>query len=155
MADRAITVPEAVPPRWFNALMKVLLRTPGVQSRLGRSFALLTWTGRRSGRRFTTPVAYTRDNAEVVVVTKRSRSWWLNFADRPEVELRLAGDVVRGNARARLDDEATLPKLIELIERTGGAKRYYGIEPGPDGRIDEADARAILPQLAVIEVALD
>lgn len=155
MANPAITVPEAAPPKWMNALMKQLLRTPGLQTRLGRSYALITWTGRRSGRRFTTPVAYTRTGGEVVVVTKLTSSWWHNFADRPRVELRLAGETVTGTARARVGEEQSLPKLIELIEHTGGAKRYYGVEPEPDGSIDEDDARAILPQLAVIEIAID
>lgn len=79
--ERRVTVPRWTPPRWMNAAMKLFLRTPGLQSWLGRSVALITWTGRRSGRHYTTPVSYHRSDGEVTLLSKRFRNWWRNFAE--------------------------------------------------------------------------
>jgi deazaflavin-dependent oxidoreductase (nitroreductase family) len=153
--ERAVAVPTWTPPGWMNATVKLLLRTPGLQSWLGRSIALITWTGRRSGRRYTTPVSYYRSDAEVTLLTKRFRPWWRNFTEQPRVELRLAGETVRGRARASVGEEAALPRLIEFLEHNTHDAKAYGVKLGGDGRLDERDARALLPQVVVVEVALD
>lgn len=155
MTERVVTVPTGKPPGWMNTMMKLLLRTPGVQSWLGRSVAFLTWTGRRSGRRYTTPVSYYRSDGDVTVLTKRFRSWWRNFAEQPGVELRLAGETVRGEARASIGEESALPKLIEFLEHNTRDAKAYGVEIGDDGQLDERDARALLPQVVVVEITLD
>jgi hypothetical protein len=152
--ERTVTVPTWKPPGWMNAAMRAFLRTPGLQSWLGRSIALISWTGRRSGRRYTTPVSYHRRDRQVTVLTKRFRPWWRNFADRPEVELRLAGETVRGRARASVGDERALPRLIEFLEHNPRDARAYGVEIGADGRLDERDARALLDQVVVVEIEL-
>jgi deazaflavin-dependent oxidoreductase (nitroreductase family) len=152
---RAVTVPTRTPPRWVNGALKLVLRTPGVEGWLGRSVALITWTGRRSGRRYTTPVTYHRDDGEVTVLSRRSRSWWRNFAERPEIELRLAGETVRGRARASVGEEAALPRLIGFLKHNPRDAKAYGLRIDPDGRLDERDARALLAQVVVIEIELD
>jgi hypothetical protein len=138
----------------MNTTMKLLLRTPGLQSWLGRWVALITWTGRRSGRRYTTPVSYHRSDGEVTLLSKRFRTWWRNFAEQPSVELRLAGETVRGRARASLGEEEALPRLIEFLEHNTRDAKAYGVEIGADGRLDERDARALLPHVVVIEITL-
>jgi len=152
---RTVKVPTATPPGWVNALVKGLLRTPGLQSWLGRRLALITWTGRRSGRRYTTPVSYSRSDGRVIVLTKRFRPWWHNFAEQPDVELRLAGRTVQGRARAHVDDEAYLPLLTEYLEHNTADAKAYGVSLDGDGRLDERDARALLPQVVIVEIALE
>jgi len=125
----------------MNATMKLLLRTPGLQSWLGRSVGLITWTGRRSGRHYTTPISYYRQDGQVTPLTKPFRAWWRNFAEQPRVELRLAGETVRGLARVGVGDEGALPSLVEFLEHNTRDAKAYGVEIGADGRLDERDAR--------------
>ncbi len=37
-------------------MMKLMLKTPGLEQWLGRQLALLTFTGRKTGQQYTTPV---------------------------------------------------------------------------------------------------
>jgi hypothetical protein len=53
----------------FNAPVAALAASPRLSRllRLNRSIAILSYTGRRSGRRFSTPVAYRRRGDEVTI----------------------------------------------------------------------------------------
>ncbi len=155
MADTEITIPTRTPPRWMNAVVATMLRTPGLQRWLGTHTALLTFTGSRTGRRYTTPVTYYRRGDTVTVVTKRFRSWWKNFAARPDVELRLAGNVVSGRAVATVGEAEALPRLIEFLENRPRDARAYGVRIGDDGTLDEGAARSLLPAVVLVTVSLD
>lgn len=53
--------------------------SPVPQRLLGRTIALITVTGRRTGKRYTTPVTYYRNGGTVTVLTKTFRTWWRNL----------------------------------------------------------------------------
>ena len=154
-SSRTVEVPTWTPPRWMNAAMQFALRTPVLQTWLGRSIALITWTGRRSGRRYTTPVSYHSRDGQVTLLSRPSRTWWRNFHEQPRVELRLAGKACTGRARASLGDESALPRLVEFFEHNARDAKAYGVRLDAQGRVDERDARALLTQVVVIEVELD
>lgn len=154
MTDQTPTMPDWTPPRWLNAMMSGMLRTPGLQRLVGRTVALITVTGRTTGRRYTTPVTYDRDGDTVVILTKRPRTWWRNLPSRPEVELRLAGTTVRGRAHVSVDDPECLPDLVSYLQHRPRDAKFYGITV-TDGHVDEDDARAVLPHLVVITVTAD
>lgn len=153
-ADGDVRVPEGSPPASLNALMKLFLKTPGLQRWLGKGVALLTFTGAKSGKQYTIPVSYDRQENTVVMLTKRRRKWWRNFATRPEVRLRLAGETVSGTARASIGEEDHLPELIAYLEHRPIDAKAYGLTMGPDRRIDPEQARRLLPQIVVIDVDL-
>ncbi len=151
MTNEARTVPDRTPPSWLNAMMAAMLRTPGLERLVGRTIALLTFTGRRTGTRYTTPVTYYRDGDTVVILTKRWRTWWRNLVSMPEVELRLAGHQVRGRADVAVDDTELLPELTSFLEHRPRDAKAFGITVR-DGHVGEAEARDVLPQLVIIRV---
>lgn len=63
--------------------MQPLLRTTPGQRLLGRWFAELTYTGRRSGKRVSVPVNYRVDKTTgdvlVPVAAPSAKTWWRNF----------------------------------------------------------------------------
>ena len=142
------------PSPWLNVFMKAFLRTPGLQRILGRSIALITFTGRRTGTRYTIPVSYARNAASVTLLSRASRTWWRNFETRPDVELRLAGRTVTGRAVARIGDEADLATLTSFLEGRPFDAKAYGVSLGPGGEANEADARRLLPQVVIIRIEL-
>jgi hypothetical protein len=79
--------------RLLNPLMRVLLHSP-LHWPLSRWFVILTWTGRRSGRRYSTPVSYVRED-EVIWITTGDR-WWRSLIDGAPVAVRIAGRMRRG-----------------------------------------------------------
>jgi hypothetical protein len=114
--------PFAVFNKTGNRVVRWLLQSPAHGVVSGR-LALITVTGRRSGRRFTFPVGYRQDGDEVTIGVEwpDRKVWWRNLrgAGAP-VSLKLRGAEREGHAMAseknggvmvkvRLEPEATRP----------------------------------------------
>ena len=147
-------VPTWTPPAWLNRMMIWFLKTPLLEKWIGRSTALITFKGRRSGKRYTTPVTYVRTGDEVIILSKRFRVWWRNLIDIPKVALRLAGDNVLGVAEVMPPDDDALDRMIEFLDIRKRDARAYGLSFDEDGRLDRDEVRAILPQIVVVRVKL-
>lgn len=149
-----VQVPQWKPPAFLNAMMRALLRTPGLQRWMGKGLALLTFTGRRSGNSYTIPVSYHRQDDTVVVVTKRQRNWWRNFESRPEVELRLAGRRFSGRAEVVDGDSTSLGFLTEYLEKRPIDAKAYGVRIDADGKPDPDQVAALLPLIVLVRIAI-
>jgi hypothetical protein len=146
-----VQLPQDIPPRWANALMKWALTTPGFQGMVGQGVALLGFTGRKTGKHYTIPVSYHREGDVVTVITKRQRKWWHNFETPLEVELRLAGRDYTGKAEARSNDEDTLEFMTRYLEERPIDAKAYGLKK--DEITHEKIAR-ILPHIVVIRIEI-
>jgi deazaflavin-dependent oxidoreductase (nitroreductase family) len=144
------------PPPWLNRLMTGMLRTPVLQRWVGRGTALLTFTGRRTGTTYTTPVSYARDGRHVVIVSHMTRTWWRNLTDRPQVRLRLAGRDHTGTARVvRGDDPAAVDLLRTYMEHQRMTARAQRVSRADDGQFRADDLRRVLADSVVITVSLE
>lgn len=118
---------------------------------LARSLLLLRYTGRKSGRTFSTPVGYVRKGTRVVVVTSPVYTWWRNVVAGADVEVRLDG--LWRTARAQLltpDDPGYDDAVAFYVARRGPAMlRGLGLSVGDDGRVPP-EARAAAPSHAHI-----
>ncbi|SDH56446.1 hypothetical protein SAMN05421505_11834 [Sinosporangium album] len=102
----------------FNACVGTLRSAPGGCGDLvRRRLTLITYTGRRSGRTFSTPVAFRR-KAHVVTIGVRfpeAKAWWRNFLDTGgPITLELDGAERAGHALARRDDKGRVTVTVEL-----------------------------------------
>jgi hypothetical protein len=71
---------------------------------VNRYLTVISYTGRRSGRTFSTPVGYRRsgDTVAIRVMMADSKNWWRNFTgDGGPLTLDLPGGPVTGHAVAR------------------------------------------------------
>lgn len=71
---------------------------------------LLTTTGRRSGEPFTTPLIYTRDGDDHVVIAsrggdRRHPDWFFNLEADPDVEVQVGAEVFPARASTVDDPE--------------------------------------------------
>lgn len=91
--------------RTVNPLMRALLASP-LHGLLSDRLALITFTGRRSGRSYTIPVIYELDGEllRIPVEWPQRKRWWRNLRDEAPVQLRLRGRPRHGRARAREQD---------------------------------------------------
>jgi len=105
------------PPRWMNAVVRALLRVPGLNRILGRAFSVITVTGARTGTRYATPVQHLEVDGRYVVLSQRMRTWWRNLRTRPEVELLVQGRMVRGRGSIAADAEASelLARVVVIV----------------------------------------
>lgn len=119
-----------------NVVLRALLPSP--LGRGVREFLLLTFTGRRSGRRYRVPVTAHRDAGGLYVLTPAG--WRLNFTGGADADVTFAGRTtpMRG---VLLDDEAVvvrtyLDRITELGPRA--AARQIGLR-FPAGRLPTSD----------------
>ena len=103
--------------RAFNAGMTALLSAPAAGKLLRRGMTTITYTGRRSGRTFSTPVSFRRqgDTVRILVMAAGAKNWWRNFQEggHPAV-LRLDGVDRAGHGVATRDDAGRLWVTITL-----------------------------------------
>jgi hypothetical protein len=98
----------AVWNRTVNPVVRLVLRSP-LHGLLSRRTALLTVTGRRSGREFTVPVGYEQrgDSVRIMVGWPEHKRWWRNLTDAgAPVRMRLRGVERSGHAVARGDQRS-------------------------------------------------
>jgi deazaflavin-dependent oxidoreductase (nitroreductase family) len=83
---------------------------------------LLTHTGRRSGRRFETPLLYLEDGPDLVVVASqgglpKNPQWYANLVAHPDTTVSLKGErdrPVRARTATPGERAALWPRLVEL-----------------------------------------
>ncbi len=136
MTDQSAAVTAVHPPevmlRVINPALKIALRTPlgGALS----DFMLVSFTGRKSGKRYATPVSAHRLDGSLYVVLEAQ--WKYNFKGGAPVRVSH-----RGKTRARhgelITDPATVVDIVERIALSYGpkkAQRQMGMS-FPDGRL--------------------
>jgi len=101
--------------RTGNRAVVALLRSP-LHALASRNLALITVTGRRSGRDYTFPVGCRREGERVsIVVGMPSRKlWWRNLSGGGSVRLRLHGEDRTGYARIKGDEQTGITVEVEL-----------------------------------------
>jgi hypothetical protein len=107
--------PFVVVNRAVNPLVRALLRSPA-HGLVSSHLALITVTGRRSGRTYTFPVGYHREGDLVTIGIDwpERKRWWRNLREPAPVELRLAGERRTGTAVARGDEHSGVTVEVNL-----------------------------------------
>ena len=103
----------------MNPLMKVLLYSP-FHRRVSKSLMLLTFTGRKSGKQFTTPVGYLR-KGEIVIVFTHS-GWWKNLQGGALVRMRIQGKNITGLG-SPVDDPVEIKAMVRDLIASNGEER--------------------------------
>ena len=107
--------PFALVNRTINPLVRGLLRSPAHRL-VSSHLALLTVTGRRSGRAFTFPVGYHQEGDVVTIGVDwpDRKRWWRNLLDAAPVEIWLAGVRRAGTGQASGDEHTGVTVEIQL-----------------------------------------
>jgi hypothetical protein len=146
---------EWTPPPAMNTLMETILHLPVINRAISGMILVIKFIGRKSGKRYSTPVGYHREGDTVTILTKRFRKWWHNFEDPAHVELRIAGQNRTGEATALTDVETIVPIIAETVRRQPREAEIYGIEMNDDGTPNMDSVRETAPKVVVIRVKLD
>jgi hypothetical protein len=107
--------PFAVFNRTANPLVKGLLRSP-LHRLVSGNLALITVTGRLSGREYTFPVGYRERGGHVVIFVgmPEQKRWWRNLVQPAQVRLRLRGGERTGTGVALGDVRSGVTVEVEL-----------------------------------------
>ena len=124
----------------LNPIIRILLDSP-LHWPLSRWFAILAWTGRRSGRPYSTPVSYVREGSTAWITT--GDKWWRNLVGGAPVRMRIGGHWYSAQGVAVTDQALSRTEHHRLFREHAWFRWLSGIpagsggEPGP-GAIERA-----------------
>ena len=140
----------------LNPLATWLLRSP-LHPLVSSGLLLLTYTGRRTGRRVTLPLGYQRKSELVTVLASRARRklWWRNFVEPRPVELVLRGRQRRGDARLVPGDSEEFRDTVDAIfERLPRLGRQFGISYDRRRGLTPEQWRTVASEGALVKITL-
>jgi deazaflavin-dependent oxidoreductase (nitroreductase family) len=147
--------PSSLPPKAVmpvvDVFVRALLHSP-LHGLLSQTMLVLTYTGRKSGKRYQVPLGYRRDGDRITLVA--GNSWWVNVRDGAAVTLRLAGAEVRGFAIPVQEKRQAAEALMAFIEKMPSLARMYDVTLTQDRRPDRASVEAAVNTLVVVLVTL-
>jgi len=155
VSDSPADGPRWTPPGWLNRTMTWILKTPGLQRLVGKGTALMTFTGRKTGQAFTTPVSYVEFDGEIAITCHRTRQWWRNLAANPDVGLRLAGHERRGIATVLDDPDDAFDVFVKLLKAQPAVARVSDIPLDAHGMPDPVKTREVLAYTMVVTIKLE
>jgi hypothetical protein len=134
-----------------NALLSPLLRSP-LHRMVSKTFILLSFKGRKSGKTYTFPVGYTHHDNQVEVIS--SRSWWKNLRGDASVTLWLKGEKHNGVAEVFYGDETVVQALLPLAQRSSQLVKLYQIELDTSDQPKHESVRRAARTTALIRIHL-
>jgi deazaflavin-dependent oxidoreductase (nitroreductase family) len=93
--------------------MKRMLRSP-LHGIVSSKFVLLTFTGRKSGRVYSTPVQYVQDGDTLHIITSAGYTWWKNLHGGAPVQVHLRGSQHNGHADTSSDPQTINRRLAQI-----------------------------------------
>jgi deazaflavin-dependent oxidoreductase (nitroreductase family) len=137
---------------WFNPIMSFILRSP-LHGMLGDTM-LVTVTGRKTGKQYTTPVGFYRDGNCLWILSSKDRTWWRNLRANPHVCIRLYGKEVEGFAEVLEEEEVVAAQLQDYLRHIPMAARSFGIHV-EDGMINATDAARLAKERLFVRIVLE
>jgi deazaflavin-dependent oxidoreductase (nitroreductase family) len=136
---------------WYNEPMKWLLRSP-LHGLISGNMLLITVTGRKSGKQYTTPVSYLRNGNTLLVTSSHDRTWWRNLRGGAPVTVRLQGQNRRGWAEAIEREQAIAAGLLAYLQQVPRLARYYGVTLDPDGQPNVEDVERVAQDKVIVRL---
>ena len=128
-----------------NDFMSWVLRSP-LHGMLSNGMLLISVTGRKTGKTYTTPVEFYEKDGYLWILTSRDRTWWRNLQSGANVKLLLKRNPVVGFAETELDRTAVESQMFEYIQHIPQAAKPMGIRmenknPNPEDIVRTAKDR--------------
>ena len=113
---------------------------------------LITFTGRKSGKQFTTPVRYIQTGDTVRCFTASENQWWRNLRSGARVSLLIKGQISDYRAQAIFDDPDDIKKkLVSYLALFPQDAAYHDIRLNKDKSLDEQDLEKAASAAVVVE----
>jgi deazaflavin-dependent oxidoreductase (nitroreductase family) len=137
-------------PPFVNNTMKFVLCSP-VHRMVSKFILLITFTGRKSGKSYTTPVSYSQFGNQVYIFTHAN--WWKNLRGGAQVTLTIRGQELKGLAEPISEDKpAIAEKLAAHLRDVPSDAKYYAVtldehgNPRPD-EVEKAVRTVVMIQV--------
>jgi deazaflavin-dependent oxidoreductase (nitroreductase family) len=135
--------------RLYNPIVIWLLHSP-LHSLMDKSTVLITFTGRKSGKRYTIPVSYVRDGDTLMMISRRVHSWWKNLRGGAQVTLYMQGYTLKARGEVFTDAETVANKILLFLQQFPGYQRLIHIKLSPNGQPENPEVFQRFAQSMVI-----
>ncbi len=122
-----------------NRLVRGLLRTPLVCRAVGNRLVTLYLVGRKSGRRYSVPVAYTSHDGVLFIGTPFA--WGRNLRTGDPVDIRLKGRRRPADVQVITDEVGVTEQYAAMAHDNHAFARFNKISLDHDGNPNPADLR--------------
>lgn len=141
----------------INGVLKKLLqsRFHGLAS---KGLMVISWSGRKTGKRFSTPVGYQLDGEAVVVLISKpaEKGWWKNFRSPWPAELTLKGEELTMMGTVVSPDSSDFFRYCEdtLRQLPWMGSQFGGIRYEADKGLDEGQKETLAEFVAIVRFEL-
>ncbi len=136
-----------------NDFMAWVLRSP-LHGMLSNGMMLITITGRKSGKKYTTPVGYYVEGENLWVITSRERKWWKNLQGGAKVDLLLKRKPMQGFADVELDEKSVLARMPEYLRHIPQAAKQMKVRM-EDGKPNQEDIATTAKDRLFVKIKLN
>ena len=120
-----------------NRIIRGLLRVPLVSRLVGSRLVTVYVVGRKSGRRYTVPVAYTRHEADLLIGTPFG--WGRNLRTGEAVAIRLKGRRRLADVQVLADEQGVVDAYAVMARENHAFAKFNNNGFDPDGNPVPAD----------------
>ena len=146
-----MTQATTVPP-FVNNAMKFVLRSP-VHGMVSKFTMLITFTGCKSGKTYTTPVSYSQEGDLVYIFTHAN--WWKNLCGGAPVTLCLQGRELKGLAEPVVEDKGAIAAgLTAHLRKVPSDAKYYNVTFDDHGNPSAEEVEQAVQTVVMIRVQL-
>jgi deazaflavin-dependent oxidoreductase (nitroreductase family) len=134
-----------------NFFMKAMINSP-LHSLLGPSFAVITVTGRKTGRSISTPINVSHSEGSFTVVSMRDRTWWRNLRGNAAARLRVGGKTFPVRGEIIEDPGAVREELKMYFKQYPDYVKYFNIKQTPAGELDPEGLQRAAEERVIIHL---
>ena len=158
MSAQTTTERQGPPEFVYNVATPVVkgIRRSPLHGLLSKMLMLLTFIGRKSGRRYTIPVGYQVEpgpDGDTLIVFSH-HNWWKNLRGGKPVTVRVRGEQHQGMATPQTDAEAMLGRVRAFVDRHG-VENLRRLGMSLEGEPTDEALRQAAAGSVVIEVVLN
>jgi deazaflavin-dependent oxidoreductase (nitroreductase family) len=134
-----------------NFFIKTLVNSP-LRPLLGKSIAVITVTGYKTGKPVETPINVVRVGEALMVISLRNRSWWRNLRGGRTAHLRHVGKLlpVRGEVVEAPAEVAA--GLADYFAQYPGYAKFFNVRLDPDGKPDPQELESVARERVIIKL---
>jgi deazaflavin-dependent oxidoreductase (nitroreductase family) len=137
--------------KMMNKIPAAVLRSP-LHPLMSKKYLLLSFTGRKSGKKYTTPMSYIREADSLLMTT--DSPWWKNLRGEATVTVRVEGHEHEGIGEAVTQHAEVVRVLGRLLDAQPGYGKYIGLKSGRAGQVDSTELETVAEDRIVVRVLL-
>ncbi|HEY59315.1 MAG TPA: nitroreductase family deazaflavin-dependent oxidoreductase [Anaerolineae bacterium] len=136
-----------------NPFVRALLRSP-LHDFLSDDMIVITYTDRKSGKKFSAPVNFQQEGKSLRIVSQRDRNWWWNIRGGATVRVLIKGQEKDGWAELIEEKTRVAEEINKNLRKDPRYARFFNIRLNESGEISKEELVKIAGSWVVVLIQL-